>query len=119
MPWLRLLWQAKAGAFAALLSEINSSPCRAQSLVVRAAAATLPSDQKIRIKLKAYQAHLLQESIGLITEAARSTGAHAGGPAYLPTRWGCILLHHSGAARSLLISPAHVWMGGIEFVLCM
>ncbi len=60
--------------------------CRAQPLVVRAAAATGPSDQKIRIKLKAYQPHLLQESVGLITEAAQSTGAHAGGPVYLPTR---------------------------------
>ena len=59
---------------------------RAQSLVVRAAAATAPSDQKIRIKLKAYTANLLQESVGLITEAARSTGAHPGGPVYLPTR---------------------------------
>ena len=88
MPWLRLLWQAKAGAFAALVSEISSLHCRAQGLVVRAAAATSLSDQKIRIKLKAYQIHLLQESVGLITEAARSTGAHAGGPAYLPTKWG-------------------------------
>ncbi|CAL5218545.1 g234 [Coccomyxa viridis] len=64
----------------------TASRCRAQPLVVRAAAATAPSDQKIRIKLKAYQPHLLQESVGLITEAARSTGAHAGGPVYLPTR---------------------------------
>ncbi|CAK0772637.1 hypothetical protein CVIRNUC_003984 [Coccomyxa viridis] len=59
--------------------------CRTQSLSVKATA-TSATDQKIRIKLKSYKAHLLQESVGLITEAARSTGASAGGPVYLPTR---------------------------------
>ena len=71
------------------IADVTAVLCRAQPLVVRAAAATAPTDQKIRIKLKAYQPHLLQESVGLITEAARSTGAHAGGPVYLPTR--CVL----------------------------
>ena len=78
--------------------------CRAQSLIVRAAAATAPSDQKIRIKLKAYQPHLLQESVGLITEAARSTGAHAGGPVYLPTRCVNILV---------LVKQVLGWLGSI------
>ena len=58
--------------------------CRCQGLVVRAATAV--AEQKIQIKLKAYEADLLQQSVSLISEAATSTGAKCSGPVYLPTR---------------------------------
>jgi small subunit ribosomal protein S10 len=58
---------------------------RHQSLFV-SAAATAAAEQKIRIKLKAYDAQLLQQSVGLISDAASSTGARVSGPVYLPTR---------------------------------
>jgi small subunit ribosomal protein S10 len=58
---------------------------RRQAFSVRAAAAT-SDDQKIRIKLRGFDAQLLEESISLITDAARSTGARVGGAVYLPTR---------------------------------
>ena len=74
-------------AYTTSRAEASLCPRRTPSLSVKAAA-TSPTDQKIRIKLKSYKAHLLQESVGLITEAARSTGANAGGPVYLPTRCG-------------------------------
>lgn len=54
-------------------------------MVVNAAAAAA-AEQKIRIKLKAYDAQLLQQSVGLISDAASSTGARVSGPVYLPTR---------------------------------
>ena len=57
---------------------------RCQGLVVRAATAV--AEQKIQIKLKAYEADLLQQSVALISEAASSTGAKCSGPVYLPTR---------------------------------
>lgn len=65
------------------------NPCcavqRQQALVV-SAAATAAAEQKIRIKLRAYDAQLLQQSVGLISDAASSTGARVSGPVYLPTR---------------------------------
>ncbi|KAK9916136.1 hypothetical protein WJX75_009056 [Coccomyxa subellipsoidea] len=61
------------------------SRARHQSLFV-SAAATAAAEQKIRIKLKAYDAQLLQQSVGLISDAASSTGARVSGPVYLPTR---------------------------------
>ena len=48
------------------------------------------SDQKIRIKLKAYDHKLLDWSVGEIVEATRRTGAKVIGPLPLPTvrnRW--------------------------------
>ena len=48
------------------------------------------SDQKIRIKLKAYDHKLLDWSVGEIVETTRRTGAKVIGPVPLPTvrnRW--------------------------------
>jgi small subunit ribosomal protein S10 len=48
------------------------------------------SDQKIRIKLKAYDHKLLDWSVGEIVETTRRTGAKVVGPIPLPTvrnRW--------------------------------
>ena len=42
--------------------------------------------QKIRIRLKAYDAKLLDQSAGEIVETARRTGATVAGPIPLPTR---------------------------------
>jgi small subunit ribosomal protein S10 len=42
--------------------------------------------QKIRIRLKAYDAKLLDQSTGEIVETARRTGARIAGPIPLPTR---------------------------------
>ena len=43
------------------------------------------SDQKIRIKLKAYDHKLLDRSVGEIVETTRRTGAKVVGPIPLPT----------------------------------
>jgi small subunit ribosomal protein S10 len=42
--------------------------------------------QKIRIRLKAYDSKLLDQSAGEIVETARRTGAKVAGPIPLPTR---------------------------------
>ena len=42
--------------------------------------------QKIRIRLKAYDAKILDQSAGEIVETARRTGAKVAGPIPLPTR---------------------------------
>jgi small subunit ribosomal protein S10 len=52
--------------------------------------ATLSADQKIRIRLKAYDHHLLDRSMKEIVETVRRTGARVTGPVLLPTiinRW--------------------------------
>ena len=52
--------------------------------------ATLSADQKIRIRLKAYDHHLLDRSMKEIVETVRRTGARITGPVLLPTminRW--------------------------------
>ncbi len=43
------------------------------------------ANQKIRIRLKAYDHHLLDQSAGKIVETARRTGADVSGPVPLPT----------------------------------
>ena len=43
------------------------------------------SDQKIKIKLKAYDHKLLDRSVSEIVETTRRTGAKVGGPIPLPT----------------------------------
>ena len=43
-------------------------------------------DQKIRIRLKAYDYKLLDLSVGEIVETAKRTGARVAGPIPLPTR---------------------------------
>ena len=51
---------------------------------------TLAADQKIRIRLKAYDHHLLDRSVKEIVETVRRTGARVAGPVLLPTiinRW--------------------------------
>ena len=73
-----------------------AQPCRhASSQTLRAAAdASLLDDssapeiaqEKLRIKLKAYDHRLLQQAVDLVLEAARSTGAKVGGAASLPTK---------------------------------
>ena len=44
------------------------------------------STQKIRIRLKAFDHKILDQSAGKIVETAESTGAKVGGPVPLPTR---------------------------------
>ncbi|MBI4423854.1 MAG: 30S ribosomal protein S10 [Elusimicrobia bacterium] len=51
---------------------------------------TLTADQKIRIRLKAYDHRLLDRSVKEIVETVRRTGARVAGPVLLPTiinRW--------------------------------
>ncbi len=43
-------------------------------------------DQKIRIRLKAYDYHLLDQSVEDIVDTAKRTGARVSGPIPLPTR---------------------------------
>ena len=55
------------------------------------------SDQKIRIKLKAYDHKLLDWSVGEIVETTRRTGAKVIGPVPLPTvrnRWTVLRAPH-------------------------
>ena len=55
------------------------------------------SDQKIRIKLKAYDHKLLDWSVGEIVETTRRTGAKVVGPVPLPTvrnRWTVLRAPH-------------------------
>ncbi len=47
---------------------------------------TTLNQQKIRIKLRAYDHRLLDQSVREIVEAARRTGAREAGPVPLPTR---------------------------------
>ena len=52
--------------------------------------ATVATDQKIRIRLKAYDHNLLDRSVREIVETVRRTGARMSGPVLLPTvinRW--------------------------------
>jgi small subunit ribosomal protein S10 len=44
------------------------------------------TDQKIRIRLKAYDQRILDQSVGEIVETAQRTGARVVGPIPLPTR---------------------------------
>ena len=44
------------------------------------------ANQKIRIKLKAYEHNLIDQSASRIVETAESTGAKVAGPVPLPTR---------------------------------
>jgi small subunit ribosomal protein S10 len=51
---------------------------------------TVATDQKIRIRLKAYDHNLLDRSVREIVETVRRTGARIAGPVLLPTivnRW--------------------------------
>ena len=48
--------------------------------------ATVVTDQKIRIRLKAYDHRLLDRSVKEIVETAKRTGAKVVGPIPLPTR---------------------------------
>lgn len=75
--------------------KLSALPCRAPSVAARpdrrrplyvASAEASPSEQKVRIKLKAYELPLLQHSIAVIQDAAERTGANASGPVPLPTR---------------------------------
>ncbi|MGI6317490.1 MAG: 30S ribosomal protein S10 [Firmicutes bacterium] len=43
------------------------------------------SNQKIRIRLKAFDHHLLDQSAGKIVDTAKRTGAEVSGPVPLPT----------------------------------
>ena len=43
-------------------------------------------DQKIRIRLKAYDYRILDQSVGEIVETVKRTGAKVSGPIPLPTR---------------------------------
>src|SRR3989304_51469 len=51
---------------------------------------TITQDQKIRVRLKAYDHRLLDRSVKEIVETVRRTGARGAGPVLLPTiinRW--------------------------------
>src|SRR3989344_3750432 len=51
---------------------------------------TITQDQKIRVRLKAYDHRLLDRSVKEIVETVRRTGARVSGPVLLPTiinRW--------------------------------
>jgi small subunit ribosomal protein S10 len=62
-------------------------PERERALPVRAVEDTeRMATQKIRIRLKAYDSKLLDQSAGEIVETARRTGARVAGPIPLPTR---------------------------------
>ena len=52
--------------------------------------------QKIRIRLKAYDSKLLDQSAGEIVETAKRTGAKVAGPIPLPTR----ITRFTGRART-------------------
>ena len=59
-------------------------------IAARSAMATVAADQKIRIRLKAYDHQLLDRSVKEIVETVRRTGAACPGPVLLPTiinRW--------------------------------
>jgi len=63
---------------------IGRSPSQRRVMV------TLAQDQKIRIRLKAYDHQLLDRSVKEIVETVRRTGARVSGPVLLPTlinRW--------------------------------
>ncbi|MGE4357797.1 MAG: 30S ribosomal protein S10 [Candidatus Omnitrophota bacterium] len=45
------------------------------------------AEQKIRIKLKAYDHRILDQSAAEIVESAKKTGAKVRGPIPLPTKW--------------------------------
>src|SRR5207245_10682580 len=47
--------------------------------------ATLTADQKIRIRLKAYDHRLLDRSVKEVVETVRRTGARVAGPVLRPT----------------------------------
>ena len=64
--------------------------------------ATVTSDEKIRIRLKAYDHHLLDRSMKEIVETVRRTGARVTGPVLLPTiinRWTVLRSPHLGRPR--------------------
>ena len=76
---------------------------------------TLAADQKIRIRLKAYDHHLLDRSVKEIVETVRRTGARVAGPVLLPTiinRWTVLRsphvrdAHAQAAARHRRSDPA-------------
>lgn len=46
----------------------------------------MASEQRIRIRLKAYDHHLLDQSTAEIVETAKRTGSRVSGPVPLPTR---------------------------------
>jgi small subunit ribosomal protein S10 len=46
----------------------------------------MPTNQRIRIRLKAYDHRVLDQSAAQIVEAAERTGAEVSGPVPLPTR---------------------------------
>ena len=49
------------------------------------AEATITPSQRIRIRLRAYDHRVLDQSVGKIVETARRTGAVVAGPVLLPT----------------------------------
>jgi small subunit ribosomal protein S10 len=57
-----------------------------KELTMVAAAPKKSSAQKIRIRLKAFDHRILDQSAGKIVETAESTGAKVAGPVPLPTR---------------------------------
>jgi small subunit ribosomal protein S10 len=53
--------------------------------VIRREGGKIMSNQKIRIRLKAFDHNLLDQSAGKIVDTARRTGANVSGPVPLPT----------------------------------
>jgi small subunit ribosomal protein S10 len=65
--------------------EPGSSAISSSNLFQRTETTTLIANQKIRIRLKAYDYKLLDQSAMEIVETARETGAKVAGPIPLPT----------------------------------
>ena len=65
--------------------EPGSSATSSSNLFQRTETTTLIANQKIRIRLKAYDYKLLDQSAMEIVETARETGAKVAGPIPLPT----------------------------------
>ena len=60
------------------------------------------AQEKLRIKLKAYDHRLLQQAVDMVLEAARTTGARVGGAASLPTKCAppAFAVHSTGACAT-------------------
>ncbi|CAM6102846.1 unnamed protein product [Calypogeia fissa] len=72
----RISTKSNAGAFSV----------RASSAVSDEPAVAAPSKQKIRIRLRSYWTHLIQQACQQILEAAKNTNAKTMGPVPLPTK---------------------------------
>ena len=71
--------------------------------------ATLTSEEKIRIRLKAYDHHLLDRSMKEIVETVRRTGARVTGPVFGMAAHGFVRLVRVARARAPRHWGSIVW----------